>query len=193
MGSGGVSGGQLNTAAGGQSSLAGTGVQNQQQQYGQFAGDQKAVTAFNTNRMNNGLPFYRNLTDYNAGTVAQAYAPARAQLLRNTSQYSNMPSGYRDALLNNLNSQQARTFDSTLSQSMMANELAKQQGMAGLQGEQQIAGNQALGYGGQALNANSSLFGGPRKTGVGGAIGGAVQGTVNSFAGGAGRGLAMGA
>ena len=129
--------------------------------------------------------------NYNAGTTAQAFAPARAQILRNTSQYANMPSGYRDSLLNNLNTNQARTFDSTLSQAMMANELAKQQGAAGLQGQQEIAGNNALAYGGQAIGANNSLFGGPRKTGVGGTIGGAVQGVANSFASGTGQGVGM--
>lgn len=175
MGGGGVTGGQKNAAAGGLATTSGLSAANQQQQYGKAnaAGDQ--VTAFDTSRMNNGLPFYRNLTDYNAGTVAQAYAPARAQILRNTSQYSNMPSGYRDALINNLNSQQARTFDSTLTQSMMANEMAKQQGAAGLQGQQQIAGNQALGYGSLGSGTNQALLNGPAKPTAWGTIGGIAQ------------------
>jgi hypothetical protein len=39
------------------------------------------------------------------------YAPARAAIYRQTSQNNNLPSGFRDSRLNNLNAAQARSFD----------------------------------------------------------------------------------
>ena len=60
---------------------------------------------------------------------------------------------------------------------MMANEMAKQQGAAGLQGQEQIAGNQALQYGGLGAQANQALLGAPQKPSVWGTLGGlAMQG-----------------
>jgi hypothetical protein len=133
---------------------------------------QQQLNPFYQGRMMNGLPFYRNLTDYNAGNIAQAFAPARADIFRRTSQYTNMPSGYRDMLINNLNAQQGRAFDSSLTQAMMMNEMAKQQGAAGLQGQEQIAGNQGLQYAGLGAQANQSLLGAPQKPTTAGTIGG---------------------
>jgi hypothetical protein len=133
--------------------------------------------------MTGGLPYYRNLTDYGGGTIAQAFAPARADILRRTSAYgTNMPSGYRDALLTNLGSQQARAFDSNLTQAMMANEMAKQQGAAGVQGQQQIAANQALGYGSQGAQANEAVLQGPKKPSMWGTLGGMVQSGLQTAA-----------
>jgi hypothetical protein len=177
MGGGGVSGAQKNTAAGNLAGTGTTGVQNQNQQYNLMRGAQTGTTGFYGGEMNNGLPFYRNLTDYGSGTVAQAFAPQRAALLRQTGTYSNLPSGYRDALMTNLGAQQGRAFDSTLTQAMMANQLAKQQGAAGMQGEQQIAGNTALGYGSLGAGANQALLNAPAKPTPWGTLGGlAMQG-----------------
>ncbi|HEY1965412.1 MAG TPA: hypothetical protein VGG59_10800 [Acidobacteriaceae bacterium] len=169
---GGPSGQQKNQAAEGLAGTASTSASNQQQQYNQMAANQQAATGFYRNQMQNGLPFYRNLTDYNAGNVAQAFAPQRAQMLRQIGTYSNLPSGYRDALMTNLNAQQGRTFDSSLTQAMMANEMAKQQGAAGMQGQQQLAGNMALGYGNMGAGANQALLQAPQRSGIGGMLGG---------------------
>jgi hypothetical protein len=191
-GGGGVSGGQKNTAAGNLAATGTTAGAQQNQQYNVMRGAQTGTTGFYGDEMKSGLPFYRNLTDYGSGTVAQAFAPQRAALLRQTGTYSNLPSGYRDALMTNLGAQQGRAFDSTLTQSMMANQLAKQQGAAGMQGQEQIAGNQALGYGSLGMGANNSLLYGPSRPTTLGTIGGAVQGVANSFAKGAGQGMAAG-
>lgn len=185
MGGGGVSGSQKNQAAGQLTNLSGTATGNMGQQYQTATAAGKQVTPFYASEMTGGLPFYRQMTDYSGGDIAQAFAPARGQILRQTNQYANMPSGYRDALLNNLNAAQARSFDSSLRQAMMANQMAKQQGAAGLTGEQQIAGNEALGYGSLGAGASSSILQAPQKPSVWGTIGGlAMQGlgTAAQFA-----------
>lgn len=177
MGGGGVSGGQKNAAAGGLAGTAGTAQQNQQQlQAGaNQAGGQ--ATGFYGNEMVNGLPQYRAMTDYAGGDIAQSFAPARGQILRQTNQYANQPSGYRDALLNNLNASQARAYDSSMRQAIMANQMAKQQGAAGLTGEQQIGQNAALGYGQLGAGANQAILNAPQKPSVWGTLGGlALQG-----------------
>lgn len=175
-GGGGVTGGQVNKAAGNISDINTNSTGNMGQQYAISRSLQTPATNFYMNRMRNGLPFYRNLTDYNSGTVAQAFAPQRAAILRSTSQMTNLPSGYRQALLSSLGAQQGRAFDSTLTQAMMANEMAKQQGAAGVTGEQQIAGNEALGYGNLGAGTSQAIFGAPRKPTAWGTIGGVAEG-----------------
>jgi hypothetical protein len=175
MGGGGVSSGQLNTAVGSQAGLAKSSNQTMLDQQGKMAAAQGRTTDFYGNQMRTGLPFYNALTDYASGTNAQAFAPARAQILRQTSQYGNLPSGYRDSLLASLGGQQARSFDSTLVQNMMANQMAKNQGAAGMMGQQQLAGQQALGYGGLQGNANQSVLNAPQKPGWAGVLGGVAQ------------------
>ena len=67
----------------------------------------------------------------------------------------------------------------------MADEMARQQGAAGLMGQEQFAGGQSLGYGALGGNANQAILGGPQKPGVGGILGGlAMQGlkTASAFA-----------
>jgi hypothetical protein len=172
MGGGGVSSGQRNAAVSGLADTSGTANKTMAGQIPQMQADQTQATNFFGGQMNNGLPFYRNLTDYGSGTVAQAFAPQRAAFLRSASTSPYMPSGYRDAVLNDLGASQARAFDSTLTQAMMANQLAKQQGAQGVQGEQQIAGNEALGFGSLGTGANSTILGGPGRPSVGGVLGG---------------------
>jgi hypothetical protein len=122
------------------------------------------------------------MTDYGSAMNAAAYAPQRAQIERQTQQYSNLPSGFQQGLLTNLGAQQARSFDSTLMQNAMANQMAKSQGAAGLTGEEQIAGQQALGYGGLGGQANQSIIGGPQKPSTLGTIGGLLIGGANAAA-----------
>lgn len=183
MGGGGVTGAQKNQAAAGQAGIAGTAGGNMGTQNAQFTADQGGATNFYNNQMTQGLPFYRNLTDYSSGTTAQAFAPQRAAILRQTNQYANMPSGYRDALLTSLGAQQGRAFDQSLTQNMMANYLAKQQGAAGLTGQQQLAGNQALGYGGLATGANQSILQAPQAPSTLGTIGGLALGGLQAASG----------
>lgn len=174
MGGGGVSGTQKNAAATGLANTAGGGSGMMDQQTAMLNRTQAPTTNYFQSRMTGGLPFYRNLTDYNSGAVAQAFAPQRADILRRTGTYSFAPSGYRDALMTSLGAQQGRAFDSTLTQAMMANEMAKQQGAAGMQGQEQIAGNLALGGGNLASGANQTLLNGPAKPSPWGPLGGAI-------------------
>lgn len=173
MGGAGVTNKQLNTAVGGQAGLAQTGQQNMQQQQGASNAAGTQATGYYSNLAANGLPNYRQMTDYNAGNIARSFAPQRAAAYRQTAQSTNLPSGYRNALLQRINEGQGQAFDQTLTQAQIANQQAKAQGAAGLTGEQQIAANEALGYGSLAGGANQSLLYGPRKPGVLGAIGGA--------------------
>lgn len=183
MGGGGVSGSQMNRAAGnlGGIGTTATGNMGSQQALANQAGT--GATGFYTNQMNQGLPFYRNLTDYAGGNIAQSFAPQYGAVLRQTSQYgTNTPSGYRDALMNNLRGQQATAFDNSLTQAQMANLQAKQQGAAGLMGEQQIAQNAALGYGGLGAGANQAILQAPQKPGLLGTLGGLAIGGANAAA-----------
>jgi len=185
----GVTNKQVSNAVGGQAALADQGGQRSDQQYNAAQTASGVTTPYFTNLVQNGLPGYRNMTDYGGADIAQAYAPARGQILRSTSQYTNMPSGYRDTMLAQLGAAQGRAFDSTLNNAYLANQQARMQGAAGLQGQQQLAANQALQYAAQKGNADESIITGPRKQTAAGAIGGATMGVVNSFAQGAGRGL----
>jgi hypothetical protein len=182
MGGGGVNAGQLNQSIANLLGIGGTGVNNMNQQYNQMQLAQGKVTPYYSNLMTQGNPFYRNQTDYNAGNIAQAFAPQRAAILRSTSQMTNQPSGYREGLINNLNAAQGRAFDQSLNQAQMAQFLAKQQGAAGLQGQQQLAGNQALGYGSLGAGANQAVMGGPQSGSVPGMIGGALLGGMRTGA-----------
>jgi hypothetical protein len=175
MGRGGATASQASGAATGLAGLGGQALSDEQKQYMQMAQAQRGSQDFYQNQMQNGLPQYRAMTDYNKGNIAQAFAPQYGQVMRQTGAYSNQPSGYRDALMNNLRAQQGRAFDSSLNQAMMANQMAKQQGAAGLQGSQQIAGGQALGYGSMGAGANQSVLYGPQQTGLMGGIGGVLQ------------------
>lgn len=179
MGGGGVSGGQRSAAAGNLAGIGGTAAANMGLQNASTAAGQ-AATNFYQNRMNQGLPFYRDLTDYAGGNIARAFAPQYGAIARSTAQ-SNLPSGYRDALMNNLRAQQGTAFDSSLTQAMMANEAAKQQGAAGLTGEQQIYGNQALGYGGLGVGANQAILQAPQAPSIWGTLGGAAIGGAAAF------------
>jgi hypothetical protein len=169
----GLSGKEFQDIYGGAQWGAKTAGQDWLQQYRQMLGAQGQVSPFYSNLMQNGLPFYRQMTDYNQGNIAQAYAPARAAALRSMSTQSNLPSGYRQAVMNSLNSQQARDFDSSLNQAMMANQMAKMQGAAGLQGQQQLAGNQAMGWAGLEEQPNEAFIGAPQRP-TGGQIAGGI-------------------
>lgn len=184
MGGGGVSGAQKNAAAGQLSGIGSTAAGNMGTQQQAATAAAQPATAFYANQMRTGLPFYRNLTDYSGGNIARAYAPQYGAVMRSTSGYgTNTPSGYRDALMNNLRGQQAGAFDQQLTQAQMANQMAKQQGAAGLTGEQQIAQNAALGYGGLGAGANQAILQAPQKPSIWGTLAGAGLGAAQAFAG----------
>ena len=157
-------------------------------QLGQTAGKQEqflekqqnVVNPFYTSRMQNGLPYYNALTDIQNGTTAQAFAPARANLLRQMGPSNGLPSGFRQQALTDLDAQQARAFDQNLVGAMGANEQAKQAGASGLLGQAQIAN--PTGYFNSALQGNSSIMQAPlQRPGIGGILGGIAGGAAGAL------------
>jgi len=142
---------------------------------------QNKVNPFYTSMMSNGLPYMSNLTDMNAGTTAQAFAPARQQLERSLNQNSNaLPSGFATGARTDLAANQGRAFDAQLQNALGANFQAKQQGAAGLLGQAQIANPTA--YSGQALQGNSSIMQAPLASpGLGGLLGGLAGGLSSAI------------
>jgi hypothetical protein len=130
---------------------------------------QAKVSPFYTSRMNFGDPNTPTLTDYASGTNAQAYAPARANIIRSLGS-SSLPSGSRQGILANFEDARARGFDSNLSSILGANERAKEAGASGLLGQAQIANPGQ--YYGLAMGGNSSIMNANlRKPGMAGTIG----------------------
>ena len=141
---------------------------------------QAYVNPFFIQRMTNGLPYFNNLTDSAGGTTAQAFAPARAQLLRNIGSQMGLPSGFKQQMMSDFNENQGQAFDQNLMSALGANEQAKQAGASGLMGQAQIAN--PMGYYSGALQGNQSIMGAPlQKPGLGGLIGGAVGGLASAI------------
>lgn len=142
---------------------------------------QNTVNPFYKSRMENGLPYYNALTDAQSGTNAQAFAPARANLLRSLGPNNGLPSGFRQQALTDLDSQQAHSFDQGLIGAMGANEQAKQAGASGLLGQAQIAN--PTGYFSGALQGNQSIMQAPlQRPGIGGILGGIAGGAASALA-----------
>ena len=153
-------------------------VANRQQAF--FESQQNKVNPFYTQRMQSGLPYYNALTDAQSGTTAQAFAPARQQLLRGMGASNGLPSGFRTGALSDLAGQQAHAFDSNLIGAMGAQEQAKQAGAAGLLGQAQIANPQ--GYFQGAMGGNSSIMQAPlQRPGIGGILGGIAGGATSAL------------
>lgn len=131
--------------------------------------------------MQQGLPFYNNLTDFSSGTAAQAYNPAKASFLRTTATQGALPSGYKSAGMNDINEAQAKTFDSSLVNNMMMNQQAKQQGAAGQAGLMQTV-NPAAFYGG-STGAGAATMNPlqPQPNPWMGVLGGAAQGAASAI------------
>lgn len=181
---GGVDPNQVTRAGGNLLNIAGTATtgMGQQQQLADVAGGY--VTPYWKNQLYQGLPWYKAATDFAGGTTAQAFAPGRAAILRQTSAMgTNTPSGYRAALLNNWNAQQANAYDNSRNQLLMANQQAKEQAAAGLMGQQQIAQNAALGYAGVGAGANQAVLNAPQRGGILPAIAGAAGGVGSMMTG----------
>lgn len=140
----------------------------------------KTIKPFGTSRMNAGLPFFHALTDFAAGTNAQAAAPARARLLRSLGSQSSLPSGFREGALSDFENQRARQFDQGLTSNLFANEQAKQQGAQILSGQ---AGQlNPLGfYQATQQGYNPQQYRGPATPGMGGAILGAAGGALSAL------------
>jgi hypothetical protein len=114
------------------------------------------VNPFYTSEMNHGLPFYNNLTDFNSGTTAQAYNPAKAAFLRQSSTMGALPSGFKAGGMNDINEAQAHDFDAQQVNNMFAQYQAKQAGAAGKTGLMQVV-NPAAFYGGSTSAAGAGM------------------------------------
>jgi hypothetical protein len=143
---------------------------------------QNKANPFYTQTLNQGLPYYSQLTDSAGGDTAQGFAPARAQLEQQLGQSSNaLPSGFATGARTDLASQQGRAFDQSLQGAQGAQFQAKQQGAAGLLGQAQIANPTS--YSGQATQGNNSVMNAPlAKPGLGGLLGGLAGGLSSQIA-----------
>ena len=143
-----------------------------------FENQQNKVNPFYTSRMQNGLPYFNQLTDASSGINARAFAPARQQLLAQLGTQQGLPSGFRTQALTDLNTAQAQGFDQQLLGALGAQEQAKQQGAAGLVGQAQISN--PTGYFGGAMQGNNSVMNAPLQSpGLGGLLGGVAGGLVS--------------
>ena len=142
---------------------------------------QQKANPFYTSMMESGLPYFPALTDQAAGTTAQAFQPAKAQLERQLGQQANaLPSGFAEQARTDLASQQARAFDQNLQGNLGSNFAARQAGASGLLGQAQIA-NPAQ-YSGQAIQGNQSIMNAPLASpGLGGLLGGLAGGLASAL------------
>lgn len=141
---------------------------------------QNKVNPFFTNMMNNGLPYFSAMTDAQSGLNARAFAPAKAQLEKQLGTSMGLPNGFATQARTDLASNQARSYDQQLLAALQAQQQAKQQGAAGLLGQQQIAN--PLGYGSAALQGNQSIMQAPLASpGIGGLLGGIAGGLASAI------------
>lgn len=81
---------------------------------------------FLKSRVQGGLPFLNQFTDFQHGALAQQLAPQRAQLLSRLNRSGNeLPSGFADQELNDFNSNAARAQANQTLQGLLLNEQAR--------------------------------------------------------------------
>lgn len=147
-------------------------------------GQQKLAQPFFQSRMQGGLPYYSNLVDNASGLTAQAYAPARAQMMRSLGSQQGLPNGFREGAINDFNENQGRAFDSQLLGAQQANEAAKQAGALGIVGQGNAAAQTANAAYGNAIGANQGIFNSQNLMsqpmgGLGGLFGGLASGVMS--------------
>jgi hypothetical protein len=146
----------------------------QREMLGIYKDQFKKIEPFETERMKNGLPFFNALTDFSSGTNAQAFAPARAQLLRRLGGQS-LPSGFREAALTDFEGDRSRAFDSSLRENLLIQEQAKNNAAQALTGQQQLAN--PLGWSQAVTQGNNAVMNAPlAKPGIAGLLGGVAGG-----------------
>ena len=176
---GGPSQAQTN-AANAQANLSNEEGQAAEQMLQFTQGQMNKITPYASSRLNNGLPFFNALTDYSGGLTGQSFAPAKAQLARQFSTMSALPGGAKLQAQNDLNANEARSFDSSLGQNLFANEQAKSNAASLLTGQEQIASPSS--YFGGAMQGNSSIMNAPLQSpGLGGLFGGIASGVMSKI------------
>jgi len=112
-----------------------------------------AQQPFLMSRLNGGLPFFHDLTDFSGGTLARSIAPMRAALNRNLSGFGDtLPSGFKEQALGNFDAEEGRAFDDNMVKNLMANEQTKQWAADALN---------PLGFASGATGAGSSVLSAP--------------------------------
>ena len=146
----------------------------------QMAASGRARDAFQLpylqSRVQGGLPFKNQFTDYGGGAVAQSFAPQKAALNRRLDAYGgSLPSGFREQALSDMGVKQAHAFDNNLIQGLMMDEEAKARA-AGLANP--------LGFFGGAQQGNASIMNMPVQPSPWGSILGGALGGLVGMAGG---------
>ncbi len=131
-------------------------------------------------RLTNGLPFYNDLTSYAKGNAATAYNPVRAATVRNLASFgSALPSGFKQASLNDVNTNEAQAFDQGLQNAKLENEQAKSNAAGMAAGQQQI--NNPVSTYAAANQGNNDVMQAPLQSpGLGGLIGGLGGGLLSA-------------
>lgn len=125
---------------------------------------------FIQSRIEGGLPFLDQMLDFEGGTTARAFAPARGALNRRLSQFSEgLPSGFREQALGDFESNRARAFDDQVVRALMLDEETRARAAGMLN---------PLGFFSGASGANQSILAQPQRQGFGSVVGGALSGLL---------------
>jgi hypothetical protein len=137
------------------------------------------TTPFYTNLMNEGPDYTNQALDSSSGTIARAFAPARARLIRSIGPANGLP-GYRDQALTDFDENRANAYDQQLMSVLADRQAARERGAAGIMGEAQQAN--PLGYYSGAMQGNQSILGANlRKPGMSGIVGGILGAGTQAF------------
>ena len=151
------------------------------QQEAYMEAQRNKTTPFYTDLMNNGPAYTNQALDAAGGTNAQAFAPARADLIRRLGASTGLPSGSREQSLTDFNNQEALGYDNSLMSIRADQQAARERGAAGIMGEAQQSN--PLGYYQGAMGGNSSIMNANlRRPGLGGVLGGLAGGAMNAAA-----------
>jgi hypothetical protein len=141
-----------------------------------------AIKPYAMSRLNNGLPFFPALTDNLNGVLARSYQPARAANERRLASFGNLPSGFAEQSRRDLDTSQARDYDSQLVQNLLMNEQSKSDASRVLTNQAQVLN--PLGYFSGAQQGNNTILQAPlQRPGLAGLLGGFAGGAAKAFAG----------
>src|SRR3972149_3924771 len=95
-----------------------------------LVGSGKAQDAFKIpylkSRVEGGLPFLKEYTDYSGGSLARSLAPQQAQLNSRLNRFgSALPSGFKEQTLADFDTRRGRAFDDQLLQGLLLDEEAR--------------------------------------------------------------------
>src|SRR5258708_6441408 len=146
----------------------------------QFQEFSSVSNPFWENRLKSGLPFMNQLTDYNNGTLARSFAPARAAMNRNLAGFGDtLPSGFKAGMQTQFDEGEGQAFDQNMVNSLMMNDQAKTQAAGALN---------PLAPASVGSGAASSVLSAPpvQSGGFGNFVGGLANGFVQGLGKGAG-------